>query len=178
MGYKLSQGLIQVYIGDGKGKSTAAFGLALRALGQGFKVLIVQFMKTGHGYGEVTALEKFKPNLEIYSFGRQGFIKKGQPLEEDYQLAADALSLARKKMISEEYDLIILDEINNALYFDLLSPEKVLEFMEEKPHRTELVLTGRNAPEEVLDQAHLVTEMKKIKHPYEKGIGSRAGIEY
>ncbi|NLC38840.1 MAG: cob(I)yrinic acid a,c-diamide adenosyltransferase, partial [Clostridia bacterium] len=117
MGAKLSSGLIQVYTGDGKGKSTAAFGLALRALGQGLKVLIIQFMKPGQGYGEVPSLKKFEPDLEIYSFGRQGFIKKGRSREEDCQLAAEALSLAREKMASGEYDLIILDEINNALYF-------------------------------------------------------------
>lgn len=177
MGTRLEQGLIQVYTGNGKGKSTAAFGLALRALGQGLKVLIIQFMKTGD-YGEITSLKRFEPEIELYSFGRKGFIRAGYAKEEDIDLAVEALELAATKMATGMYDLIILDEINNALWFKLLSEEQVLEFLENKPNHVELCITGRNAPESIMEKAHLVTEMKEIKHPYQLGIGSRKGIEF
>lgn len=173
----LSQGLIQVYTGNAKGKSTAAFGLAVRAAGHGLKVHIVQFMKTGD-YGENKALARLAPEVEIAAFGRKGFIHRGGAKPEDYELAHQALDCAREIMLAGRADILILDEINNALYFGLLPLEAVLEFIQAKPPQLELILTGRNAPPEITELADLVTEMLEVKHPYQKGIGSRAGIEY
>lgn len=175
---RLERGLIQVYTGNAKGKSTAAFGLAIRAAGHGFKVVIIQFMKTGTFYGEITGLKRLAPEVEIYSYGREGFIHRGGVKPEDITLAHEALNHAEKAMLSTDTNILILDEINNALYFELLSIKEVLNFMEKKPEHVELVLTGRNAPQEIIDKAHLVTEMQEIKHPYHQGISSRKGIEY
>jgi cob(I)alamin adenosyltransferase len=175
---KLEKGLIQVYTGNAKGKSTAAFGLTVRAAGHGFKVIIIQFMKTGNYYGEITGLKRLSPEVEVYSYGREGFIHRNGVKPEDIVLAHDALNHAERMMLEPETDILILDEINNALFFGLLTVKEVLEFIEKKPENVELVLTGRNAPTEIIERAHLVTEMKEIKHPYQLGIGSRKGIEY
>lgn len=173
----LNQGLIQVYTGNAKGKSTAAFGLAVRAAGHGLKVHIVQFMKTGD-YGENKALARLAPEIEVRAFGRKGFVHRGGAGPQDYELARQALDYAREIMLSGRADILILDEINNALYFGLLPLHVVLEFLQAKPPQVELVLTGRNAPPEIIELADLVTEMVEVKHPYQQGIGSRAGIEY
>ncbi|MDD4754230.1 MAG: cob(I)yrinic acid a,c-diamide adenosyltransferase [Desulfitobacteriaceae bacterium] len=175
---KLEKGLIQVYTGNAKGKSTAAFGLAVRAAGHGFKVIIIQFMKTGKYYGEIPGLKRLSPEVEVYSYGREGFIHRSGAKPEDIALAHDALNHAEKVMLDPKTDILILDEINNALFFELLTVQEVLEFIEKKPEYVELILTGRNAPTEIIEKAHLVTEMKEIKHPYQIGIGSRKGIEY
>jgi cob(I)alamin adenosyltransferase len=178
LGEKLAQGLIQVYTGNGKGKSTAAFGLAMRAIGQGLRVQIVQFMKSGAYYGEITTIKKLSPDIEVRSFGREGFIKRGNARPEDYALAQEALDFAEEIMLAGERDILILDDINNAVYFELLSVERVLELLKQKPPNVELILTGRNAVVEIIEVAHLVTECREIKHPYQLGIGSRLGIEY
>lgn len=175
---RLEKGLIEVYTGNAKGKSTSAFGLAVRASGHGFKVVIAQFMKTGSYYGEIPALKKLAPEIEITSFGREGFISRGGAKPEDVTLAHEALKFAENKMLDGETDILILDEINNALYFELLTLDEVLEFIRKKPQHIELVMTGRNAPQGLIDIADLVTEMKEIKHPYQQGVGSRKGIEY
>jgi len=174
---KLEQGLIQIYTGNAKGKSTAAFGLALRAVGHGFNVRIVQFMKTGE-YGENNAFKMLEPYLDCKSFGRKGFIKKGEGSSEDIQLARAALDQAKKWLLDQETDMLILDEINNAIWFELLTVSEVQEILAVKPDNVEVVLTGRNAPEELIEQAHLVTKMLELKHPYQLNIGSRKGIEY
>lgn len=173
----LEQGLIQVYTGNSKGKSTAAFGLAVRAAGHGLKVHIVQFMKTGE-YGENRTLARLAPDIQIRAFGRQGFIHKGGARPEDYTLAREALEHAREVMLAGEVDVLILDELNNALYFELLSWDEVQAFLQQKPPQVEVVITGRNAPSELVQLADLVTEMVEIKHPYQQGVRSRAGIEY
>ncbi|MHB1127174.1 MAG: cob(I)yrinic acid a,c-diamide adenosyltransferase [Bacillota bacterium] len=173
----LKQGLIQVYTGNGKGKSTAAFGLAVRAAGHGLRVQIIQFMKTGD-YGENKALSRLSPEIEVHSFGRKGFISRGGAKPEDTDLAHQALTMAIRLMEQGAVDLLILDEINNALYFDLLTTEEVIQLLQSKPPQVELVLTGRNAPEAIIQEAHLVTEMCEIKHPYQLGIASREGIEF
>ena len=175
---RLEKGLIQVYTGNAKGKSTASFGLALRASGHGFKTVIVQFMKTGSYYGEIPAFAKLAPEVEIKSFGREGFISRGGAKPEDLVLAHEALAYAQEKMLSGDIDIIILDEVNNALYFELLTLAEVQAFLAKKPELVEVVLTGRNAPQEIIDGADLVTEMQEIKHPYHQGVGSRKGIEY
>jgi len=175
---KLSQGLIQVYTGDGKGKSTAAFGQALRAAGRGMKVRIVQFMKASGGYGEELAFARLRPEVEFLSYGSGKWVKKGAASPEDLKAAHDALEAVATAFVKGDYDMVVLDEINNALYFEVVTMEEVLELLKQKPAHTEVVLTGRNAPEAILDMADLVTEMKELKHPYRMGIGAREGIEF
>jgi len=173
----LKQGLIQVYTGDGKGKTTAALGLAMRAAGQGLKVYIIQFMKGWPHYGELETI-KLIPNITLRQFGRPDFVDRENPASEDIRGAKEALEEARRALVSGEYDLLILDELNVALDFGLLSLEEVLSLLEEKPPNVELVITGRNAHPEIIKRAHLVTEMKEIKHPYREGLLGRKGIEY
>lgn len=175
---KLERGLIEVYTGNAKGKSTASFGLAVRAVGHGLKVVIIQFMKTGLYYGEIAGFKRLAPEVEVFSYGRDGFVHRRSVKPEDICLAHEALEHAEKVMLSGETDVLILDEINNALYFELLTIQEVLDFIDKKPELMELVLTGRNAPPEIIEKAHLVTEMKEIKHPYQVGISARKGIEY
>jgi cob(I)alamin adenosyltransferase len=174
---KLERGLIQVYTGNGKGKTSAAFGLALRAVGRGLKVYIIQFIKGGFDYGELYIVDKL-PNLALKAFGRGEFITAEPPEKEDVRLAEQALQLAKEIVRSGEYDIIVLDEINVALKLRLISIEEVLELMKSKPKHVELVLTGRNAPDQVIEAADLVTEMREIKHPFREGYESRKGIEY
>lgn len=171
-------GLVQVYTGNGKGKSTAAFGLALRAAGCGLKVSIIQFMKKGEWYGEIAAFENL-PGIEIFSFGGDGFLKKGNPPGAQHlQKAQDALSKAREIMAQNSADVLIMDELNNAVFFDLVTQAEVLALLAQKPALMELVITGRNAPDYLLEAADLVTEMCEIKHPYKNGVAARRGIEY
>ncbi|MEM3579689.1 MAG: cob(I)yrinic acid a,c-diamide adenosyltransferase [Candidatus Bathyarchaeia archaeon] len=174
---KLERGLVQVYTGDGKGKTSAAFGLALRAIGRGLKVYIIQFIKGGFDYGELYIVDRL-PNLTLKAFGRGKFVTTQPPSEEDVKLAEEALRLAEKTIKSGEYDLVILDEINVALNLKLISLEKVLELIESKPKHVELVLTGRYAPKEIIDVADLVTEMREVKHPFKRGCQAREGIEF
>jgi cob(I)alamin adenosyltransferase len=174
---KLEKGLVQVYTGNGKGKTSAAFGIALRAIGRGLKVYIIQFIKGGFNYGELYMVDKL-PNLELKAFGRGKFITERPPEKEDIKLAEEALQLAEKVVESGEYDIVILDEINVALNLELISLEKVLELIKSKPKHVELVLTGRYAPNEIIEVADLVTEMKEVKHPFNKGYEARKGIEY
>jgi cob(I)alamin adenosyltransferase len=173
----LERGLIQVYTGEGKGKTTAALGLALRAAGHGLRVEIVQFMKGWPGYGELKAIELL-PSVIICPFGRCGWVHPERPEPEDHQRAVEALTYARQVMISAQVDIIVLDEINVALDYGLLALDDVLALLAEKPPQVELVLTGRNAHPKVVEQADLVTEMRKIKHPYDQGTGGRQGIEF
>lgn len=169
-------GLVQIYTGDGKGKTTAAFGLALRALGHGKKVAVIQFMKPG-GSGETRIFSALE-GAALSSFGRRGFVDMKAPRDEDFRQARLAMIRAREIAAAGETDLLVLDEINNALHFRLLDCADVLNFIGEKPAAMELVLTGRNAPEALVDAADLVTEMKEIKHPWQKGIPAREGIDF
>jgi len=174
---KLEKGFVQVYTGDGKGKTTAAFGLALRAIGRGLKVYMIQFIKGGFDYGELYVVEKL-PNLTLKAFGRGRFVTEKPAEKEDVRLAEEALALAENVVKSGEYDIVILDEINVALNLKLIKIEKVLELVKNKPKNVELILTGRYAPREIIEAADLVTEMKEVKHPYNKGFSARKGIEY
>jgi cob(I)alamin adenosyltransferase len=174
---KLERGLVQVYTGNGKGKTTAAFGLALRAAGRGLKVYIIQFIKGGFDYGELYTVDKL-PNLTLKAFGRGEFITAKPPDKEDVRLAEQALQLAKQTVKSGKYDVIILDEVNVALTLKLIDLEEVLKLIQNKPNHVELVLTGRNAPVQVIDASDYVTEMREVKHPYSKGYQSRKGIEY
>lgn len=174
---KLQQGCVQVYTGNCKGKTTAALGLALRAVGRGLKVIMIQFMKGGGPYGEHFAAQRLAPELTIIPTGRPGWVNRDNPAEEDRLLAAEALALAREKMLSNEYDIVILDEINGAVYFGLLTVNELLDFIKHRPPTVELVLTGRNADDRVIEAADLVTEMREIKHYYKAGVPAREGIE-
>jgi len=167
--------MIQVYTGNGKGKTTAAFGQAIRAVGAGLKVFIGQFIK-GKNYSEVTALKKIK-NIKIEQFGRDCFIKR-EPNKKDIALARSGLERVRKIISMGIYDMVILDEINVALKLGLLKLEDVISLIKTAPQKTELVLTGRNAHPEILKIADLVSEIKDRKHYYKKGIKARRGIEY
>lgn len=173
----LEKGYIQVYTGNCKGKTTAALGLALRAVGRGLKVYMIQFMKGGGPYGEHLAAELLAPLLTIIPTGRAGWIDKDNPAEDDRRLAAEAMVLARQALTSGGFDIVILDEINGAVGFGLLSVEEVLDLMRSKPSRVELILTGRNADERIIEAADLVTEMREIKHYYKNGVPARIGIE-
>lgn len=171
------QGQIQIYTGDGKGKTTAALGLALRAAGRGYRTYFGQFMKARPS-GERAAARKLGGLITFAMFGRQGLLKmKGRPDPEDIRLARRGLDLCRKAMLSGRYDLVVLDEVNVALHFGLLEIADILAVIDQKPDSIELILTGRRAPQALLDRAGLVTEMKLIKHYFEAGIPARRGIE-
>jgi cob(I)alamin adenosyltransferase len=171
------KGLVQVYTGNGKGKTSAAFGLALRATGRGLKVYMIQFIKGGFDYGELYTVKNL-PNFTLKAFGRGKFVTSKPPQKEDVKLAREALHLAEQVVQSGSYNIVILDEINVALDLKLISLEDVLKLIKSKPSGLELILTGRNAPEEIVEVADLVTEMKEVKHPFSKGTEARKGIEY
>lgn len=174
---KLERGCVQVYTGNSKGKTTAALGLAFRAVGRGLKVVMIQFMKGGGPYGEHIAAERLAPDLTIIPTGREGWVNKDNPAKEDITLAENALTLAKEKLLSGEYDLVILDEVNGAIGFGLIPVEDVLELISLRPATVELVLTGRNADPRIIEVADLVTEMVEIKHYYKAGVPARIGIE-
>jgi cob(I)alamin adenosyltransferase len=171
------QGLIHVYTGDGKGKTTSALGLALRASGHGMRVHIIQFMKGRIDYGEIKAC-KDNPSITIEQFGRPQFVDRDNPEPEDIEFAKQAMKRAEEVLASGKYHIVILDEINVALDFNLVSLDDVLDLIGKKPEDVELILTGRNAHPEISRMANYVTEMLPIKHPYEKGQPGRKGIEF
>lgn len=170
-------GFIHLYTGDGEGKSITAFGLALRAIGHGYKVIIIQFMKGRKDIGEYKIRKRLTPNYEIHQFGRREFIDLKNPDPIDYILARRALRFA-KKAIKKRPRLLILDEINLAVSIGLIELKDVLELLSNIPEPTTVVLTGRNAPKELIERADLVTEMHEIKHPWRRGVQARKGIEY
>lgn len=170
----LEKGYIQVYTGNGKGKTTAALGISLRAVCAGNRVFFGQFMK-GQDYSEKKAV-LYLPGFTLEQFGGLCFVG-GNPTEKDISDAKAGLGRMREVLSSGEYDLVVFDEINTALYFKLLTVEEVMAVLDLKPERTEVILTGRYAPQEVIDRADLCTEMKEIKHYYNKGVDARTGIE-
>lgn len=173
----MEKGLIQVYTGNGKGKTTAALGLALRAAGHGLKVMIIQFMKGNIPYGELESSKKLSPHLTIQQVGRETFVSKMNPDPMDIKLAQEGFTLAKKAIFSKKYDIIILDEINVAIDYGLIPLSELLDLLDQKPDGVELILTGRNAKPEVLERSDLVTEMVERKHYYKKGTLARKGIE-
>lgn len=173
----MERGLIQVYTGNGKGKTTAALGLALRAVGHGLKVLIVQFMKGSVNYGEKESARKLSPYLTIKKMGRETFVSKSHPDPVDFRNAQEGFSLAREAIKNEEFDIVVLDEINLAIDYGLIPLSNLLQLIDSKPKTVELILTGRNAKPEILEKADLVTEMVERKHYYHKGVPARQGIE-
>jgi cob(I)alamin adenosyltransferase len=174
---KKDRGLVIVITGNGKGKTTAAFGQALRAIGHGYNVFVVQFMK-GRKYGEFLAAGKYLPNLTIRMSGLDSFVMRDNPAKIDIELAQKGLEKARKAINCGKYDMVILDEINVALDFKLIDLNEVIELIKNKPAALDLILTGRYAPEEIIKLADTVSEVKEIKHHYAAGIKDRAGIEY
>jgi len=168
-------GLVHIYTGNGKGKTTAAFGLAVRMLGSGGKVAIVQFLKAPKVYGEQRKIEECGALIE--SFGLPGFVH-GEPTEEEIDAAKRALERAKELVSSGEWDLVVLDEVCVALGFKMLDTGEVEELIKGKAPKTELVLTGRYCPEELFELADYVTEMREIKHPYRRGTLARRGVEY
>ncbi len=174
---KLSRGYVQIYTGNSKGKTTAALGLAFRAMGRGFKTYIGQFMK-GQAYGEIASAKMVKPYITLEQYGKDTFIHvQDPPHEEDVAMAQDGLAKARAAMLSGRYNIIIFDEIITAHYFKLISMADMLQVISDKPADVEVVLTGRYAPKELIEAADLVTEMVEVKHYYAKGVGARDGIE-
>lgn len=174
---KLEKGYIQVYTGNGKGKSTAAIGQAVRAAGFGLKTYIAQFMKE-YPYSELKSLDHLKEWITIEQFAGDNFVyRKELPSKEEMDKARRGLEKAKAKMLSGKYDLIILDEVLVSIHFGLFNDEEILTFMKLKPEKVELILTGRYCPDKILDAADLVTEMKVIKHYYQNGVLARNGIE-
>jgi cob(I)alamin adenosyltransferase len=174
------KGLIIVFTGPGKGKTTAALGTAFRAVGQGLKVLMVQFIKGSWHYGELDACRMLgEDRIRILPMGR-GFVKVGveKPDPEDIRLVEEAWQFASKAVAGGEYDLVILDEINYAISYRMLDPAKVVEALKQKPEMVHVILTGRNAHPSIIELADMVTEMREVKHPYQKGILAQRGIEY
>lgn len=167
--------MIQVYTGCGKGKTTAAFGLALRAAGAGFCVYICQFAK-GCYYSELSALKKIR-NIKIEQFGRSSFIR-GRPKKKDMELASEGLRRAEEAILNKKFRLVVLDEINIALKLGLLSIKEVLRILKSAPVNKEIVLTGRYAPSQIVRVADLVSRIEEVKHYYRKGVRARKGIEF
>ena len=167
-------GYIQVYTGDGKGKTTAALGLALRAAGAGLRVCIIQFMK-GAESSEIASLRELSDMITLRRYGRAGFVECA--LDEDIRLAYEGLMEAERAVASGDYDMVILDEANVAAYFGLFSVSDLLRLMDKKPEHIELVITGRKADPQVIERADIVTEMCEIKHYYHRGVSARKGIE-
>ena len=169
--------MLHIYTGNGKGKTTASIGLATRFLGHNKKVCIIQFMKKNVEYGEITFFETI-PNIDIIQFGTPDFVDKNNPKKIDIEEAVIGFQKAKEIILSKKYDLVILDELNVALDFELVGLEEVFSFIKKHKDDLELVITGRSAPPELLEVADLVTEMKEIKHYYQKDISAREGTEY
>ncbi len=172
-----NRGLVIVITGNGKGKTTSAFGQALRAVGQGYKVFIMQFMK-GRDYGEFVAAKKYLPRLTVRRSGLDSFVMRDKPAPVDIELARQGLELAKKAIASGKYNMVILDEINVAIDFNLIPLEEMIRLIKNKPSGLDLILTGRYAAKEIIKLADTVSEVKEIKHHYAAGIKDRAGIEY
>ncbi|NBC84005.1 MAG: cob(I)yrinic acid a,c-diamide adenosyltransferase [Bacteroidetes bacterium] len=170
------KGFIQVYTGNGKGKTTAAIGLSIRAVGAGKKVFFAQFIK-GKPYSEIKVLQESLPAITLKQYGLGCFIEK-EPTKADIESAQKGLQEIKKIIQTDSYDLIVLDEANIALFFNLFSVTELIEIVQSKPPETEIIITGRYAPEEIIAIADLVTEMKEVKHYYNSGIEARKGIEY
>ena len=174
------KGLVIVYTGNGKGKTTAALGMALRATGYDHKVCMLQFIKGSWHYGEMDSSKKLEPNFELIAVGKGfvGILDDNSPREEHEKYAAEAVRICREKIFSEKYDVIILDEVNYAITLGLIDVQEIIKIIKEKPSELDLVLTGRDVKEEIVELADLVTEMKEIKHPFKSGIKAKKGIDF
>jgi cob(I)alamin adenosyltransferase len=175
---KDKKGIVLVYTGDGKGKTTAALGLALRASGHGAKIFMVQFRKSDPTYGEIQAIRKFLPDFTVVQSDRSRITGRGAFEDEDVADARNVFEHGKEAVLSGQYDLVIFDEINFAVDFGLLPEEEVLGMLKKRPVHVDVVLTGRGAGEAIIEAADLVSEVKEIKHHYKAGIPARTGIEY
>jgi len=175
----IRRGLIIVNTGPGKGKTTAAMGTALRAVGQGMRVLMLQFLKGSWHYGELDAVKAFGDSFIMKQMGR-GFVKVGgaEPDPADVKMVEEAWNESREAILSGHWDLVVLDEINYAISYGMLNPAKVVEALKQKPEMVHVILTGRNAHPTIIELADTVTEMRQVKHAYEKGVEAQRGIEY
>lgn len=169
--------MIQIYTGNGKGKTTAALGLAMRAVGHGLKVIMIQFMKGKVNYGELEAA-KALPNFTIEQYGRPDFVNPDNPDKEDVRLAQMAWERAKEVVASGKYNMIILDEINVAVSFNLIPLKEVIDLLKNVPKNVEIILTGRYMPETFVEYADLISEIKEVKHHFQKGSPARKGIEF
>lgn len=169
--------MLHIYTGNGKGKTTAAVGQAIRALGHKYKVIMIQFMKGDPNYGEIKTLKKIR-NIKVIQSGLPTFVEKSNPSKEDLKLAKKGFTLAKKVLKEQKYQMVILDELNVAIDYGLIPLKEAVQLIKNCPKNTELILTGRYARQELIDLADLVSEIKEIKHPYQKGFVSRKGIDY
>ena len=173
----IEKGLIIVHTGKGKGKSTAAFGMVFRAIGHGFKTAVVQFVKGGWDTGERTILENY-PELCTIKAAGEGFTWETQDRQRDIEMAKAAWQMAKDAIMDPQYKMVLLDELNIVLRYDYLPIDEVIAFLEQKPQDTHVIITGRNAKEELIEIADLVTEMEQIKHPFRSGVKAQAGVEF
>jgi cob(I)alamin adenosyltransferase len=173
-------GLVIVYTGKGKGKTTAALGIALRATGYKKKICMIQFIKGSWHYGEMDSSKKLEPEFEMVTVGKGfvGIIDDKSPIEDHKKIAEEAIKISNEKILSKNYDIVILDEINYAVNLGLISVENVLNLIKSKPPKVDLILTGNYAKKEVIEIADLVTEMREIKHPFQRGIKAKKGIDF
>jgi len=174
----LARCFIHLYTGEGEGKTLTAIGAAIRAIGHGLRVVVIQFMKGRKKVGEYMVRERLKPDYEIYQFGREEFIDLGNPHPVDYKLAKEGLEFARRILRRKKPDVLILDEVNLAVAVGLLRVEDVLQLLDEAEGCSLIILTGRRAPKELIERADLVTEMCEVKHPLRTGVSARKGIDY
>jgi cob(I)alamin adenosyltransferase len=175
-----AKGLVIVYTGDGKGKTTAALGMCVRAVGYNWEVCVIQFVKGSWKYGELKGIKKLEPNVELHVIGTGfvGIVDDDKPIEEHQEAARKGVELAREKIASRQYQLVILDELNVALDLGLISDDDVKSLLDARGEKQHLVITGRNAVDWLMEQADLVTEMREIKHPYQQGILAQKGIDW
>ncbi len=173
-------GLVIVYTGKGKGKTTAALGMALRAVGYNYKICMIQFIKGSWHYGEMTSSKRLEPEFELTAIGKGfvGIMDDKSPIEDHKEIASEALRIAKEKIHSEKYDIIKLDEQNDAINLNLVKVEDVLNLIKNKPDKLNLVLTGNYAKDEIIEIADLVSEMREIKHPFKSGIRAKKGIDF
>ncbi|MDQ3836109.1 MAG: cob(I)yrinic acid a,c-diamide adenosyltransferase [Thermoproteota archaeon] len=173
-------GLVIVYTGKGKGKTTAALGIVMRAVGHGYRVCMIQFIKGEWYYGELTSSKRLEPEFEMIAAGKGfiGIIDDDHPLEDHQRAAKEAVAVAKQKTSSGIYDIMILDEVNYAIKLNLISQQDILDIIASKPRKTSLILTGNYAPEAIMAVADLVTEMREIKHPYQSGIKAKKGVDF
>ncbi|MGQ0606804.1 MAG: cob(I)yrinic acid a,c-diamide adenosyltransferase [Candidatus Nitrosotenuis sp.] len=173
-------GLVIVYTGRGKGKTTAALGMALRAIGHNYKICMIQFIKGSWHYGEMSSSKRLEPEFELTAIGKGfvGILDDKTPRETHQKIAKEAIQMAKEKILSEKYNIVILDEINYAVNLGLIDVANVLDLIKSKPQDVTLVLTGNHVKQEIIDVADLVTEMKEIKHPFQRGIRAKKGIDF
>ena len=173
-------GLVIVYTGKGKGKTTAALGMALRAIGHNHRICMIQFIKGSWHYGEMSSSKKLEPEFELTAVGKGfvGILDDRTPKEIHQKIAQEAIQISKEKILSEKYDLVILDEINYAVNLGLIELQQVLELIKVRPQKVSIVLTGNHVRQEIIDVADLVTEMREIKHPFQRGIRAKKGIDF